>query len=361
MPRVRWKYYFDTPSIDFNNFNHENAYNFIRGTYDVGAKEKIFDVGFQKLFHDQGKHQHTVALYFLGCQLSNMLHDKLKDHIGLYIKKMDWYDFKYTWFLTCLYHDTAAVIEKSEYSRNSPKDLNSYLGRYNVVYNVYGHIWENNHNKPYTYPETLVKNYFIYRTEYGHALDHGIIAGYLLYDRLKKNYDSSWENVKSENYNDFYYKHVRWRIEHLSHFAYVANAIIAHNIWHSEKTDESKHIYKQYGLDPLIYLDPRVNGESNMISVHKDPLVFYLGLLDTIEPIKFFMSECDIDSIWKAIQIEYDTNNRTLNIKTDGSLFKNREWFHKIKSIVNWLDVSIYEPEPDREIHININSLGRNE
>jgi len=239
MSPSEWKYYSTAPSIDFDNFNRENTYNFIRRTYVVGSKEKIFDVGFQKLFHDQGKHQHTVALYFLGCHLSDILFDKLKNHIALYIKDMDWYDFKYTWFLTCLYHDASAVIEKSEYSHNSPKDLNFYLGRNNVMYNVYKHIWEKNHNKPYTYPEALVKNYFIYRTKFRHELDHGIIAGYLLYDKLQKNYNSSWENVKNEQYEDFYYNQLRWRIEHLSHFAYVANAIIAHNIWHSENTYES--------------------------------------------------------------------------------------------------------------------------
>ncbi len=348
MPPVKWKYYYDTPSIDFDNFNSENAYNFIRGTYDVGAKEKIFDVGFQKLFHDQGKHQHTVALYFLGCQLSNIVFDKLRDHISLYIKKTDWYNFIYTWFLTCLYHDTAAVIEKYEYNCNSPKELDFYLDRYNIEYNVYDHMWEN--NKPYTYPETLVKNYFSYRAEYWQAIDHGIIAGYLLYDKLKKNYNTNWEKVKSHhrNYNNFNYKNLQWKIEHLSHFAYVANAIIAHNIWYSEKNKESKSIYKQYGLNPLVYC------ETNMISLHKDPLVFYLGLLDTIEPVKFFIPECDINSIWKAIQIEYNCTSCTLNIKTDGSLLENSEWFKKIRGMDSWLDVSIYEPEADREINITI-------
>lgn len=350
MPPCKWKYYDDAPQIDVDNFNKNGAYVFIKGTYKVGYKNKIFDIGFQRQFKDQGKHQHTVALYFLGCYLSEMLSDILKNHIAQYIEKTDWYDFRYTWFLTCLYHDTAAVIEKPKYIC---KSLDYYLDKHSIKYNIYKHTWKNACNKPYTYLEKLVKNYFIYMAEYRYALDHGIIAGYLLYDRLRKNYNDTWERCKKQQYSygryeEFDYENLSWKIEHIDHFAYVANAIISHNIWHSEATEESKRIYKQYGLDPLIY------GVSTRMSIKKDPLVFFLGLLDTIEPIKFFISESDAVTIWKAIEIDYDINNRKIIIKTNGSLLKNDEWFQKIRGITAWLNVGVCEYKRSREIIINV-------
>lgn len=61
-----YKYYPQTPNIDFDNLDKESSYKFIRGTYRVGCKEKIFNVGFLDLFEQNGKHIHTVILYFLG-------------------------------------------------------------------------------------------------------------------------------------------------------------------------------------------------------------------------------------------------------------------------------------------------------
>ncbi|MGE5496412.1 MAG: hypothetical protein ACM3S4_14040 [Burkholderiales bacterium] len=351
MPDNRWKYYYDTRPLNFDDLNEEEAYKFIRGNYTLGAKDKVFDIGFHDRFKEKGKHRHTVALYFLGCYLSAILSDTFRNHLEQFIDNIDGNDFQYIWYLSCLYHDTASILEESEYNRSSPRNLSFYLGKYNISHNVYTHIWKE--AKPYTYSEELVKNYFTYRVEYGHRIDHGIIAGYLIYDRLRKNYDANWAEFKLKRpndgkYEDFSYKNLRWNIQHHSYFAYVANTIIAHNIWYSEDTPNSIQTYRQYGLDPLIY------NKSNRINLKKDPLVFFLGFLDSIEPVKFF-NTVDAKIVWKAIEIIYDSNTRKLHITTDGSLLNTNVWFNKIEGMSNWLNVEVESAGTNgRIITINI-------
>lgn len=338
LPRERWKYYSIAPEMDFGCFNHDSAYKFIRGTYDVGSKDRIFDVGFQQRFKQSGKHQHTVALYFLGCLLSEVINDSLREHLATFISGVgdDWYDFLYTWFLTCLYHDTAAIIEKNEWNVEFP-NIDFYLGKYDVQYNVYEHCWVNPTLKPYTYSESLVKNYFRYRVEHCLSIDHGIIAGYLLYDRLVKNYNEAWEHCRTNHHNCydcFYYKGLNWRKEHMSHFAIVADAIISHNIWRSENTHDSRAIYRQYGLNPLLY------SKSNRIRMSDNPLLFFLGLLDTIEPLKFF-SVVHPNVVLNSINIHANNENE-INILIHDSILIANDWFEKIKSMEKWLAVTVY-------------------
>ncbi len=337
MPRCKWAYYYDATKMCFDDFSKGNAYKFIKSTYETGAKDRIFDVGFQESFKDNGKHEHTVALYFLGCLFSELIDAELKDYLSKFIKDTSWYSFLYTWFLTCLYHDTAAVIEKAEWSHGCPSNLDFYLCKYNVTHNVFEQEWDEPGKGPYTYPENLVKNYFTYRVEQRHSIDHGIIAGYLLYDRLIKNYDEAWSKYKIEskdekkNYNNFTHKALCWRKEQHAHFAIVADAIIAHNIWLSADTDTSQEIYRQYGLDTLIY------DEKNKINISKNPLLFFLCLLDTIEPVKRF----DDYECLKNIHMELTQANDVANIQICSEDKKYMEWLSGLAEKCAWLSVAI--------------------
>jgi len=337
-----WKYYNSMPAYIKNkvmeNFCSETAKDFIHSYFQYGGKEKILDLSFIKDYIEKGKHAHTVALYFLGCTMSPVISDKLKCFIKKYIpdkkhKDNEEFEFCYTWFLTCLYHDAASCIEKTEWALGCPSDLDFYLGKNDIEYNVYEHIWENPHIKPYTYCESLVKNYFKYRVEYCHSIDHGIIAGYLLYDRLVKNYNSAWkDHLKrhpNSNYSKFVHNGLSCRIGHIAHFAIIADAIIAHNIWYSDS--ETETLYTQYGLDPLI--------NRAKININNNPLVFFLGLLDTIEPIKRLESDRKITHCLKSIDMQI-TNNDRLKIKIlDDDKYLN--WLRQIEEnkMSTWLDV----------------------
>ncbi|MDF2822428.1 MAG: hypothetical protein K0R15_2876 [Clostridiales bacterium] len=127
----------------------------------------------------------------------------LKNHLAPFITNVDtWFDFRYTWFLTSLYHDTATVLEQIDWNRGCPSDLDFYLGKYDILYNLYVHKWSIPTIKPYTYSEILVRNYFKYRTEYCHKIDHRIIAGSILYDRLVKTIMTFGQSIRKPIHTD---------------------------------------------------------------------------------------------------------------------------------------------------------------
>ncbi|MDQ4678654.1 hypothetical protein, partial [Stenotrophomonas maltophilia group sp. RNC7] len=108
---------------------------------------------------------------------------------------------------------------------------------------------------------------------YFHSIDHGILAGFILFDRLIKNYNSAFEEEKDKNthtkYENFEHKNLSWKREHQDHFAIIADSIIAHNIWFCNQLKEEKQRYKLYGLDPLIpqYL--------KKFKLKQKPLIFF--------------------------------------------------------------------------------------
>lgn len=361
----KWRYYEvlkDTEKDEvLYHFDVSHCQAFIANKFLCGGKEDAFDISFFKEYLKKGKHEHTVSLYFLGCCFQEIVDNRLKEYLNLYIPNAEqWYDFRYTWYLTCLYHDTASSVEKENWSPGCPSDLDFYLGNENVEYNVFEHGWGDFQEKPYTYGEKLVKNYFKYRVEYCHSIDHGIIAGFVLYDRLIKNYNNAWKNYSSKNggtassKENFDYNNLKWRKEHLSHFAIVADAIIAHNIWLSGTDDDKIELYKQFGLDPLIS-HPDNSGK---LTLESNPLVFFLDLLDTIEPVKFF-AEWSSEEVLDTIDITKHDNQLVIHVPQ--SLSGYDAWCTKVKSVKDWLDVDVLTNENDmNEVEILITVLGLN-
>ena len=96
--------------------------NFIEEHYIKGNKKKALEFIFNDEYRDNGKHQHTVALYLLGLHLKCLFDGRIKDKIHELMPVDDesdsWYDYRYTWFLTSLYHDVASCIESFPKVRN---------------------------------------------------------------------------------------------------------------------------------------------------------------------------------------------------------------------------------------------------
>lgn len=338
----------------------EIARQFIKNYFDAGSKEKVFVMDFQQKYLIKGKHLHTVSLFLLGCHLSKLVDIPLENHFLDRIKSVDWYEFTYTWFLTSLYHDASFVLEDESLQVGTCeqfKTLNYNISKNCIEYEVFRYMSKNvncsscgansciksMNNSYFTFPESLVRDYFFYRADYMNTIDHGIIAGYIMFDRLIKNYEQAWMAKCKEgdnyNYESFYHKNLNWRIEHQAHFACIANAIIAHNIWYCSYTDENN--YRRYELGPLF------SSTAEKISLNKWPLVFYLGLLDTIEPVKRFESKMDTIEVWKQFEINVLHGNVLIEI---GEGLKAecedeyKKWIDAIYSMPDWLMVRL-EPE----------------
>ncbi|MDD3350280.1 MAG: hypothetical protein PHC40_05420 [Eubacteriales bacterium] len=339
----------------FDNLTDTSAHEFIKKYFSTGGKAKAFDLNFSAEYETTGKHIHTVSLYFLGFYLRRIFETEITRKIKFIIPKWgnDWnYKFTYTWFLTCLYHDIATVEEKEQDTLfiGSPSDcLKYYCEKESIKHDVYAHRWLCKDIYPFTYSKTLVENYFLYRRNHCGKIEHGILGGLLQYDRLLKNYNQAWEKqseeVRGDNkYESFEYNGLKWKIEHLDHFAYIANAIIAHNIWHG---DESNLCYKRYGLDNL--------DDSHKVKFAEDPLTYFLGVVDTIEPTKFFMGEGEermLKNILRGLDIRIA--NKAIIIEVLSELPNIEEWFEKINSLKAWLDIEINVLEPKKKIEIVI-------
>lgn len=343
----KWKYYealkLQEKDEVLSHFDVSHCQAFITNEFLCGGKEDAFDISFFKEYLKKGKHEHTVSLYFLGCCFQEIVDNSLKEHLNLYIPNAEqWYDFRYTWYLTCLYHDTASSVEKENWRPGCPSDLDFYLGNENVEYNVFEHDWGDFQEKPYTYGEKLVKNYFKYRVEHCHSIDHGIIAGFVLYDRLVKNYNKAWTNHLVEvrdlasSKENFEYNGLIWRKEHISHFAIVADAIIAHNIWLSGTKAEAIKLYKHYGLNPLV----STHKNNNKLTLKDNPLVFFLDLFDTIEPVKFFSKHSmTSQTALESVEFWKQENQLTIDMLQNSSILS--AWHKTVKSTKDWLDIGV--------------------
>lgn len=324
-------------TLDYSDSNQ--CFKFINDYYEAGHKNKAFAFDFDHLYKTEGKHCHTVSMYFLGCFLSKIVDDHLREFLSFNVHDLK-YDFKYSWFLSCLYHDTASVIEIPAFQRQT---LSFFLGASDVSYRVYDHKAKTPYAALFTYPSDLVENYFLYRIGHCLCVDHGILGGFLLFDRLQKNYDRAWKEHVTElallgialdkkKYDDFTQRNLHWQSVHLDHFALIADSIIGHNMW----VNDDVKLYNFYGLTPLL------KSPTNKIKIRERPLLFFLSLIDSIDPVKMLNKEPNILEPTPALQsidIQVIGTNR---IKiTSLSVQHFDSYYSKVKEVEDWLDVAV--------------------
>lgn len=307
---------------------------FIKEHFERGNKKKAFDIDFWEKYCDQGKHTHTTALYLLGMLFESLFYSKIK--ADLEKKKINaegWYnktEFLYTWYLTCLYHDTASCIEKTDGGKliccndciKQMKSYKEFIDKKNIL----------------RFSENLIQNYCRYRVEHG-SLDHGIYGGMMLFERLLLNFREQTKGHDWRQAPELIKSGLTWRMEHPDHFAYVADAIICHNMWtvRNEDRQEAK-CYRKYHLDELI-IEVSSNCD-NRLSVDDYPLHFMLCFLDTIEPVKRF-SELSAYEVLNNISINWDNMveigwHRKIEQKKGFS-----KWKENILGLDKWMCVNV--------------------
>lgn len=348
------------------DFSADACRAFIKKHFDGGNKLEAMELPFKYEWEQNGKHQHTVALYLMGLVLEKAFNNSLHRNLSKIIADIDscinctgydkkwkdnskgWYDYRYTWFLTCLYHDTASCIESSEECYcliEQKKQIDFFLESNDVQYTPYTYTPAKPNVSLTRFSEELIKNYFSYRMDNG-CLDHGIVAGYLLFDKLHKNFNKKtcghdWKTTPVKEYTGDDHFDLKYRLTHLDHFAHIADAIICHNLWMSydDATDEK---YRKYGLNPLIVKD----NPGNVLSLSSHPLQFMLCLLDTIEPIKRFASETmSAQEVLENIFIKAKNNNpKGIAIAWTEKLRKQEKfykWLGDIQELPKWMRVAV--------------------
>ena len=355
----------------------ESCLEFIKKHFTEGNKKEALNFPFQEEFKNNGKHQHTVALYFLGLHLKNLFNEKLKHRLGELMPSErfeDWYCLKYTWFLTCLYHDTASSIEdchKNLFWQKTKNSFDYFKKEFNIRYTPFSHKPLREGVSLVRFSESLVKKYFYYRIDQN-RLDHGIFGGYYLFDRLYKNFCEKTKNVDWKKKDCEWIEGLSYRLVHLDHFAYIADAIICHNLWCAYDSKSIKK-YREYGLDPLIIEEDFEANNTNFVqnknknkklNIDDHPLQFMLCLLDTIEPVKRFSNSknnmrIEAYDVLQKISIEQEGDDG-IKIKwcpylkeLNSSGFES--WMKDIKELDKWMAVTLLQ-EGENSVTIIFNS-----
>jgi len=330
--KENWKSYYDILiepeklfAINEEECN-ENCKEFIKIQFAAGQKEDVFNLQFAEKYKNEGKHAHTISLYLLGLYLAGLFKERICCDVNRKIppidKSIEWYndtDYKYTWFMTSLYHDIASCIEKSDY-----KNIHELSCE-----NLFSNPKFNRYNK------NTVKNYWKYR-KHDNKQDHGIYGGVLLHEKLNDIYGEMTSDKRLPvNENGLV-----WREEHLDHYKYVADAIVTHNMW--TVSSEDKEAVQKYEHAELMELI--IDDEKKKLSITDYPLHFMLCLLDTIEPVKRFnnLSPYEVlNSI--SIDIVKDENGK-IEIRWNKTIRQQPQfwdWMKNISTMPEWMNVQV--------------------
>ncbi len=319
----KWNYYkentINTASYIYEDLFSNNCKKFILNYLQKGQKTDLKHIGwFDSL--SSNRLQHTLSCFLLGINfyfhfksLQNEINTKIS-RIRQNCNNEDEYSrFKYIWMLICLFHDIGYAIEEKKVAIEE-KILNKILTDFLKVVSSY------NYNN-YTYSKKLIKNYDKYRKQKFGVTDHGIIGGALLYKDLC---ELRKEKEKQLDMNLY------WGKELEKDFYFAARIIITHNIYKINPYDNAVFYYKYFNLNKLV-------SSERLINIKKDPLLYLLCLIDTIEPIKIFYDNNHLDKI----SIEFKNNSILIDVSKLTELVRC-DYLGRIISLNYWLtDVNI--------------------
>lgn len=324
----KWNYYNSTHSTRFPFENEEIANDFIIDYFKNGGKTRVIDECFKE---GNERSLHTISTFFLGLIIEPLLIIN-RNNLNIKLIQDEEPDFIYFWFLLCLYHDFGYFIEYHK-EKYSPKaySLDCICKELNIEANLLKTKYKLNFTK-----STIKKYYSLCRNKYG-FINHGIIGGLLLFDRLKKNYEinkkeASAIGIEVEN-DDFIYNKLHWAKKHENYYTIVADTVISHNIWFSTD-NETNLLYYKNKLENLII----TNKEQRKSIINS--LLGLLSLCDTIEPIKSF-SQYEPECILSKLSIDILEVERKIQIKVLDNCINFKPWFKKIKDLEKWLKVKV--------------------
>lgn len=320
-----YPYYNFRQTNPFEVLDNDNFKTFIEQYFRNSGKE-IFHHDLHELFGLQNNRAiHTVFVFFLGLLIFN----GTKFDLLLYHKEYDKKGnprFPFVWFLSILFHDYAEDFESKSIDLDRYKDMDSIYNELKIVHKILKRKKiDQKHDKLFS----LIRNYFSFRRYGMKQIDHGILAGIYFYDRLIKNRIINKKRLGNENPNS-------WNVGLNDIYATAAAAIACHNIWTTTKYSETHSDYIKFELAELIQPNfPTIKSEEH-------PLLFLFGLVDTIDPFKYFYRRgFNLQSILERLDIDFSHDN--IRIKNMGIEPKEFEGYKNdmIKNFKGWLNLEV--------------------
>ena len=282
--------------------------------------------------------QHTVASFLLGIAVKEKLSLDVRDWIRIYDPYSSDPSFGFFWSLICLTHDVAYYYERnSNKLLPSMRTIEDFCAKNNIHYNLLD----------YSNKQLLIQQYYLYRREQDNKIDHGVTGALLIFDALMAFYEENKTNPSAnlcgihlrKNFPEFCLK--------------ISETIALHNMWRAPKGKE--HLYEDYQLYELI-----PNSTYNHIINYKDDtLLFLLGLIDTIDPIKAF---CNTEGRSTRMPVNLVLNEfyfgfadrsgiKKISMQFDQPEFAKR-YRDNLEDLVNWLSVDVKTTDCTAEIHL---------
>lgn len=273
-----WSYYRNVKPIPSDVlFSNSKALGFIEDYFKIAGKESVFDY----FSHGHSRNiicsraSHTISTFILGLKIAECL------GVDVTVRDSQNMDFRYKWFLSCLYHDIGYYFETISDPAWLALVANEGINALTQICNI--EYLSNDIFKSYTRDQIdlYLRHRALGDSKTKGVIDHGIIGGLMIYDGLRKRFEKSWDHCTNrgtstrESFNiRIHGKILHCSEKHFTYYADVANAVLSHNIWKSTLNE----YYEAEGRDD------EINNEK--ITYAKNQIAFLLCLADTIEPIK---------------------------------------------------------------------------
>ena len=325
--RNNWFRFDNRKNFDIHQYNIDTLFtentskNFIRNFYYHEGLMEIMN----RIKFSPERVCHTVSAFIFGVLIKNRLTLSMKTLPQV----CDDYNksFIYFWSMVCLSHDITYSIENnsSEYI-NKCKSIEDFIKCFNIKYNLLD-------KSQYS---SLFKNYYKYMIDTFSRIDHGLTCGLIIYDFLMCEYNKHLE-IKKQKPGCTLVTQDDWKYSkhYPSHALKIAETIARHNLWVA--SDNKRDIYKKYNLLELI---PKTEKFFKISYTENDSLLFLLGLVDTLDPIKCF-DEIALDAyeILKSINIDFKRKSKEIHIQS--TKYLSKDILDKWRELSSWMSLDI--------------------